>query len=71
MEYFGEKDEGVYRFRLSGQHKGHKIYRGSSGAPIVDYSGEIVSIVVGGCERDNEIYGVPINKYEHIIGSSI
>lgn len=69
MEYCGINSEnGLYEFKLSCKHQGHDYYQGSSGSPIADPTGKIVSIVLGGCEKDNVIYGFPIAKFTSVIG---
>ena len=65
MEFTGLDDESaVYKFKLARPHQGHEYYYGSSGAPIADPSGKIVSLVLGGCESRDEIFGLPLAKYQ-------
>jgi hypothetical protein len=60
MEYKSTRPDGLYVFSIP-KHKGHKYYRGASGAPIIEPSGKIVAVLVGGCETKNELYGTPLN----------
>lgn len=64
MQYDGlDPALNAYRFRLARAHKGHRYYRGASGAPIADPTGQIVSLVLGGHRRSNTIYGLPLTTY--------
>ena len=67
MRYVGNDSNGLYKFELSRKHQGHDYYKGSSGAPIADEEGKIVSIVLKGDEDDNIIYGFPISSLAEII----
>lgn len=67
MQYIGKDTNGLYKFQLSRKHRGHDYYKGSSGAPIADEEGKIVSIVLKGDEDDNIIYGFPISSLAEII----
>lgn len=58
----------VHRFKLDGGHKGHEYYRGASGSPIADPEGKIVSVLVGGSEEDDILYGFPIQTMCTLIG---
>lgn len=60
MRYDGRESDGRYRFKLGAKHKGHKYYEGASGAPISDPTGRIVSLVSGGDEKDDVIWGTPL-----------
>lgn len=70
MEFVG-RDEAtnLYTFKLSRKHQGHDYYRGSSGSPIADPTGKIVSIVICGSETDNAIYGTALSDYSRIFTS--
>ncbi|MCK9316534.1 MAG: hypothetical protein M0Q48_10400 [Verrucomicrobia bacterium] len=67
MTYVGKDEQGIYFFKLIEKHKGHDYYRGASGAPIVDHEGAIVSMVLGGDEANNLIFGAPISEYSKIL----
>ena len=67
MAYTGSNPDGRYVFKLARAHQGHEYYRGASGAPIVSPEGVIVSMVLGGCEKKNEIYGLPLAKYTPLL----
>jgi hypothetical protein len=70
MFYKGFKnDKGLYVFSIP-NHKGHDYYRGASGSPIIDPSGKIVSILLGGCETKNELYGLPLADFTKLISIS-
>lgn len=67
MEFVG-RDEAtnLYTFKLSRKHQGHEYYRGSSGSPIADPTGKIVSIVIRGNEAENVIYGTALSDHSRI-----
>ena len=70
MEFVGsDKDKNLYTFRLSRKHQGHDYYFGASGSPIADSTGKIVSIVIGGSEAENAIYGTALSDYSRIFTS--
>jgi len=52
----------MYYFKMPEKHPGHEWFRGCSGAPIVGEDGKIVSLVKGGCTKNNEIYGNNLPK---------
>jgi hypothetical protein len=57
----------LYIFSIP-KHKGHDYYRGASGSPIImPPDGEIVAILVGGCESKNELYGFPLAGIRELI----
>jgi hypothetical protein len=60
MRFDGRHSDGRYVFKLAKKHQGDDYYFGSSGAPIADRSGAIVSLVSGGSEEADVIYGVPL-----------
>ncbi|MBL8679807.1 MAG: hypothetical protein JNK05_11610 [Myxococcales bacterium] len=69
MAYEGDElDSQHYRFKLARKHQGHRYYRGSSGAPIADGTGQYVSLVVGGDEATNIIWGLPLVRYREVMG---
>lgn len=57
-------ERGEYEFTMVGEHQGDEYYMNSSGAPIADPEGKIVSILVGASETRDVLYGVPLSKYE-------
>ena len=57
MEYTGRTTaEGLYVFSIP-EHRGHPHYKGASGSPIIDPTGQIFAILVGGCETSNQLFG--------------
>lgn len=68
LEYTGKNRSGNYVFKLARTHMGHKYYQGASGAPIASPEGKIVSMVLGGNVKTNEIYGLPIAEYTNLLG---
>jgi hypothetical protein len=59
-------DEGLCVFSIP-EHKGHAYYEGASGSPILDPTGQIFAILVGGCETRNELYGYPLRSIPYLI----
>ena len=67
LEYTGRKTkQGLFVFSIP-EHKGHPHYKGASGAPIIDPTGQIFAILVGGCEISNELYGYPLWDVPNLI----
>ena len=66
MEYKGTREDGLYVFLIP-KHKGHDYYRGASGSPIIEPSGKVLAILVGGCETKNELYGYPLKGVVKLI----
>lgn len=67
MEYTGRTTkQGLYVFSIP-KHKGHSHYKGASGSPIVDPTGQIFAILVGGCEISDELYGYPLRGVPDLI----
>jgi hypothetical protein len=66
MEYKGTRKDGLYVFSIP-KHKGHDYYRGASGSPIIEPSGKVLAILVGGCETKNELYGYPLKGVVNLI----
>jgi len=67
LQYTGKNRSGNYVFKLARPHMGHEYYRGASGAPISSPEGKIVSMVLGGNMKTNEIYGLPLAAYSHLL----
>ena len=67
MEYTGRKTkQGLFVFSIP-EHKGHPHYEGASGSPIIDTTGQIFAILVGGCEITHELYGYPLGDVPNMI----
>lgn len=66
MRFIDIKDD-MYIFKLSQEYQGHDYYRGCSGAPIINDTGDIVALVVQGCVADNIIYGIALKQYKTAI----
>ncbi|MFH0733624.1 MAG: hypothetical protein V1773_04670 [bacterium] len=62
MQYLEENNDS-YTFLLADKHKGNDYYKGTSGAPITDSSGRIVSIVLSGDNTKNVIYGLALSNF--------
>lgn len=70
MKYIGmDSEKEIYKFKLAREHQGHKFYKGASGSPIADEEGRIISILLGGNDQQNIIYGFPIKNLAEIIES--
>ena len=71
MSFSKEEPERLI-FTTNKTHKGHDAYYGCSGAPIINSEGKLVSLVIGGCHKNNLIFGVPLNTFKGaIVVSSI
>jgi hypothetical protein len=66
MEYKGITKGGLYIFSIP-KHKGHKYYKGASGAPIIEPSGKVLAVFVQGLESKNELYGYPTTGLVELI----
>ncbi len=66
MEFVAETEQ-YYIFKLPFKHPGHFYFRGTSGAPILDNDGNLVSLVRGGKIEDDLIFGVKLSKYKPLI----
>ena len=64
LHYIGiNPSNGLYQFELARPFQGHEYYRGASGAPIADPTGLIVSMLVGGNENEQYLWGVPLANH--------
>lgn len=63
LQYIGLEDNNRYQFLPFNGHQGHGYYYGASGSPIVDPSGKIVSLLLGGEEKKGILYGLRIPKF--------
>ncbi|MDQ3279799.1 MAG: hypothetical protein M3Q69_00130 [Acidobacteriota bacterium] len=70
MTFRGEREDGLFVFKLARPHQGHEYYSGASGAPIADESGRVVSILLGGEPARNELYGLPLYRYAGVIDAT-
>lgn len=61
---FVEFEDDYYKFKLPIKHPGHKYFKGTSGAPILDTDGNIVSLVCKGDDKEDIIYGIALKKYK-------
>jgi hypothetical protein len=61
-------EKGHHVFKPVGGHQGHEFYRGASGAPIANGEGVIVSMLIGGDDLGDEIYGQPLPLIAHLAG---
>ena len=67
MEYTGRKTkQGLFVFSIP-EHMGHSHYKGASGSPIIDPTGQIFAILIGGCEISSELYGYPVWNVPNLI----
>ncbi len=72
MEYLPNKSNNdLCTFKLSRAHQGHDYYNGASGAPIFNPLGRIDSILLGGCDQNNELWGLNLSKFSQLIGLDI
>lgn len=58
-------------FRLGHRHPGHIAYEGCSGAPVISEHGELVGLVVGGCESDSTIRSLPLRFYASAVHAAM
>ncbi len=59
---FDRVENDMLYFKLPEDHPGHEMFQGCSGAPIIGEDGKVVSLVSGGCDKTNEIYGCNLPK---------
>jgi len=70
MQYVAEEDQ-YYVFKLPFSHPGHEYFRGTSGAPVLDNNGNLVSLVCKGDKEKDLIFGLKLNKYKSLIDIQI
>ena len=58
---FLRTEDDYHVFSLPLPHRGHKHFKGCSGAPILSSSGSLVALVCKGCKKTNEIWGISVN----------
>lgn len=63
MTYQGKQGD-LYKFKLPQKHPGHKYFRGTSGAPIMDNEGNVIALVCKGNVDEDLIYGISIRQYK-------
>jgi len=68
LEFQSTNEKGHHVFKPAGGHQGHDFYRGASGAPISNSDGVIVSMLVGGSDSGDEIWGQPLSLIAHLAG---
>lgn len=66
MDYIDETNQ-FYIFRLPYKHPGHFYFKGTSGAPILDDDGNLVSLVCKGNVENDLIYGLKLERYKSLI----
>lgn len=59
---FDRVENDVLYFKLPEDHPGHEMFQGCSGAPIIGEDGKVVSLLSGGCDKTNEIFGCNLAK---------
>ena len=52
-----------FEFELSSPIADHADFKGTSGAPVMDSSGNIVSLITHGYEGDKLIYGIALSDF--------
>lgn len=62
--------EGMDRYDLGHAHPGHEYYRGCSGAPVLSEDGDLVGLVVSGCESDATIRALPLRHYSSALAAA-
>lgn len=64
---FIETVNGLDKYSLGKKHPGDDHYIGCSGAPLLSEDGDLVGLVVSGCELDSTINALPLRKYRSYI----
>lgn len=59
---YDRSENDMHYFKMPEVHPGHEWFKGCSGAPIIGEDGKVVSMVSGGCTKNNEIYGNNLQK---------
>jgi hypothetical protein len=68
---FLESDTEYDIFQLGHAHPGHSAFRGCSGAPIISEEGDLVGLLVGGCESTSTIRSLPLRRYASAVAAGI
>jgi len=61
---FKRKIGNYYEFELPDEIKSHTDFRGTSGAPIMDEKGNLVSLITHGYEGAKNIYGIALASFK-------
>lgn len=61
-----DPDKELYVFNMARKHQGHAYYKGASGCPIADEEGRIVSILLGGDDEQNILWGAKLTDYDRM-----
>lgn len=59
---FARTNAEIHEFRLPVPHPGHEAFRGCSGAPMVSFARKVVGLVTSGCEADNVVRAIAVNR---------
>lgn len=61
---FTRKVGHYYEFQLPNTIKSHTDFQGTSGAPIMDTNGKLVSLITHGYEGADKIYGIALSDFK-------
>lgn len=71
MRFCGTRpSDGLYELALASARQPEDYYRGASGAPIADETGQIVSLVLDVDRDRNRLIGVPLALFGPVIGAA-
>lgn len=68
---YAETQGHYYKFKLKKVIENNLDYKGTSGAPIFDSNGNLVSLVTHGYEGENFIYGIALSRIKNLFDSYI
>ena len=70
MRYIGRSESDLLMFQLARPHQGDEYYQGASGSGIAAEDGTVISILLGG-ENDRDIlYGLDLPKYALLLDAA-
>lgn len=68
---FVREEGGMYTFSLNHRHPGDWYYKGCSGAPVLSHAGDLIGLVVGGCEKDDTVNVISLAHYRGALEVSL
>ena len=63
LKFIRKIDGHLYEFSTLNSNRKNDDFYGTSGAPIMDENGNLISLIVKGNAKDNKIYGIALNDF--------